>query len=634
MGKANRLKTEKAASTLAAPAKKRNVSKGMPTWVGTLIVVAVLVVAILLTVLFVMNSRGTFMRLRTIAKTENFKVTVPMMSYMVYTEYQTVVQTYNSYSEQFGTTIKVPAGDSTGTALDTSKALRDQIYQVKTNADGTQTTVTWFDYFADKAKADIEQILACCEYAHKNNVALTESEQDAIDLTIDNIALYAQYYGYTTNGYLASMYGNGVIEKDVRAMMELTELANKYSNIRSEEIINGVTDADVESQYNGNKSKYDTFIDYVGYTFTAKFDPIDASAAGAAETNAAKQAEYEALQAKYAGYIARLYEATTAQEFSTKLLAVLSEMFFDEEKDALLAKKEAGATLTAEEEQTCRNNAQTRAIAAVEKSSFKNVNSSDISDTELKDWLDDTGESARKPDDKLKDESVYDVYGNLLTNGEAGENATGTTYTDATSTYSVYFTTSGLHRDTGFVRSAGHILFSNDTYKNLKSADSLSGVAKVLAERVLARTDKVTPKEMAIELTTLMMEEGKLVATTNAAGQTIYTMDESVFKSYGEAYTEDGNVFYDDVTQGQMAEGFEDWLFGSSRVLGEVTYPGGVETNYGYHVMLYRGDEKPAWSHTIRVEMAEGKYDEWLKGAKAEFPVTFGDAGLWSMITG
>jgi hypothetical protein len=575
------------------------------------------------------------MRLCTIAETENFEITVPMMSYMVYTEYQTMVQTYDQYSQQFGTTISIPAADSTGKSLDKNKPLREQIYQVKTESDGSKTTTTWFDYFANKAKDDVAQILACCEYAKRNNIELSDSELDAIDITLSNMALYAQYYGYTTNGYLASMYGKGVIEKDVREMMILSELANKASAQRSDEILDGVGDEDVKAEYDKNQSKYDTFIDYIGYTFSVSFKPTDASAEGAAAKNEEKKAEYEAKQAKYAQYITELYAAETAKEFSEKLLTILQAMYLEEEREALLSKKTGeNPTLTDEEEKTCSTNASTRAIAAVEKAEKKNADAEKVTETVLKDWLKST-DPARKENDKLKDEVVYDAYGNKLVNGEfSGDEGTESTkLSEATSTYSVYFTYGGLHRDTGVVRSVAHILFSSETYKDLTSTSKLSGVAKTLADRVLARVGKVTAKEMAVELTTLMMEEGKITKET-VGDKTIYKMDEKVFESYGKAYTEDGNVMYDDVTQGQMVKQFEDWLFDSARVEGEMTYPGGVETEYGYHIMLYRGDEKPSWSHTIRNKMAEGQYDEWLKGEKEASPVSFGKASLWDMISG
>jgi len=81
MGKSNRIKTDKANETLSAPANKRkNASKGMPTWLGTTIVIAVLAALLLTTVFFVLDGRGTFKRMRVILATENYEVTVPMMS--------------------------------------------------------------------------------------------------------------------------------------------------------------------------------------------------------------------------------------------------------------------------------------------------------------------------------------------------------------------------------------------------------------------------------------------------------------------------------------------------------------------------------------------------------------------------
>ena len=122
MGKSNRIKADKANETLAAPAKKRNASKGMPTWAGTVIVVAVLAALVLTAVFFALNSRGTFKRMRVILATENYEVTVPMMSYMVYTEYQNLVSTYDQYSQQFGITVSVPSGKG-GTNISTIPGL-------------------------------------------------------------------------------------------------------------------------------------------------------------------------------------------------------------------------------------------------------------------------------------------------------------------------------------------------------------------------------------------------------------------------------------------------------------------------------------------------------------------------------
>jgi hypothetical protein len=158
--------------------------------------------------------------------------------------------------------------------------------------------------------------------------------------------------------------------------------------------------------------------------------------------------------------------------------------------------------------------------------------------------------------------------------------------------------------------------------------------AQTLATRILQRGAKISAEEMAKELVTLMKEEGKLTEKTGENGVKYYVISEADFEKYGNAYTEDGSVFYDDVTMGQMVEESEDWLFADGRVVGEMS-DGGVGTDYGYHVMFYKGDEKPAWSHSIRAELGEADYNEWLEALKEEHKPTFSEKDrLWNKITG
>ena len=209
-------------------------------------------------------------------------------------------------------------------------------------------------------------------------------------------------------------------------------------------------------------------------------------------------------------------------------------------------------------------------------------------------------------------------------------------YTSATSTYSVYIATSALHRSSGVVRSVGHILFKSETYDGMEEDDieSLSAPLQKLAKRVIKSGQEISAKAMADELLKLMNEEGKIEEKTTESGRTYYAMDESVFTVYGQTYTEDSSVTYDNVAKGKMVEEFENWLFDPARVEGEITYVGeAVQTTYGYHIMLYRGNEQPEWSYKIRKELAEGLYDEWLEQVQADYTVTYSDnAKYWSMI--
>ena len=249
----------------------------MPTWVGTLIVVSVLVLLVLITTACVLNARGTFKRMRVVAESENYKITVPMMSYLISTEYQNTISMYSQYTSGTGS-ISIGAGDG-GTSLSSSGSytlddLREIAYTAtKDEAGNSVMTSSWFDYFAGVAEKDVRQILACCEDARVAGVELSEAELDAIEAEMESLKTYAELYGYTTNGYISAMYGQGVILKDVRAMMELTKLASKWSEIKSDGYYDAVTEERVNAYYEANKSTYDVYCDYIGYTFTATFTP-------------------------------------------------------------------------------------------------------------------------------------------------------------------------------------------------------------------------------------------------------------------------------------------------------------------------------------------------------------------------
>lgn len=641
MGKSDRIKENNAARTLATPASKRAAKKTMPTWVGTVIVCVVLAVLIVGVALSVMNSRGTFKRMHVVARSENYKITVPMMSYMVYTEYQNLVSTYQQFSSQFGTTIAIPGGTG-GNSLDTSTALRDQVYSVTTDENGNEVTTTWFDHFVELARKDLAQILASCEYARANDIELEKTDLDAIKLALDNLDLYASYYGYTTTAYIGMVYGEGVSKSDVRKMMKLTSLSSKCGTVRSAELLAGVSDAEVEAKYNENTSAYETYIDYLGYSMTANFTPtavtddVDADNA----KNAELRADYEAKKARYLD-IANKLAASTADTFAFEsvLNQELTALFIEEEEADTLAKKGSGSSLTDEEKAACRATAEARVVEAMAEARVTDYNTGDSSLTsEVNTWMTGTEDDRRAAGDVKKYTSIYDAYGNET--DEAGtplSTSTSEAYTSASSTYAVYITTSALHRSSSVVRSVGHILFKSETYDGMKESDidSLAAPLQKLAKRVLKRGEEISAKTMADELLRFMNEEGKITEKTTESGRTYYSMDESVFTVYGQTYTEDSNVTYDNVAKGNMVEEFENWLFDPARVEGEITYiDEAVQTTYGYHIMLYRGNEQPEWSYKIRKELAEGLYDEWLEKVQADYAVSYNEnPKYWNMIS-
>ena len=619
MGKANRSKMEMAEDMLTSSTYKKNSKKGLPTWFGTAVIITALAVLVLLSAFFALSSAGTFNRMRTVIETDHYDVNVPMMSYAIYSEYQELVATYDNYSEQFGITISIPAGKG-GTTLDKTKPLRDQIYATKDeNEVELETPVTWFDHFAEQAMDSLKTNLVLCEDALDKDIKLTKEDKKSIDMAIDTLSSYASYYGYTTNGYIAAMYGQGVNKRDVRNMMEIEMLSAKYANQMAEKFVADIGEEDVLKEYNDNTAKYDVFVDYINYTFTASFTASTNKDAATAKTeNEKNAAKYEAKKEAYRAYLKELEDAAKADpaNYTTKLVEVLKKMYLAEEEEALLAKKSEGATLSDEEKATCAANAATKAETALANAIVKNADTTaSTMDTKFKTWVTDKN-TPRKDGDVYTNVVNKDAFGDDVTSKEESTEKTDSTtkdYEDSSSTYTIYLMKSGMKKNDGKLRSVAHILFKTESYANLTKTDDLTAERKVLADRVMAKHGKITAELMAKELIVLMEEEGNL-KKVEKDGKTYYTMDEAIFEAYGNQYTEDSNVLYNNVKQGQMVKNFENWMFAPERVEGEVTYPAAVETDYGYHVMLYRGDEKDAWKYSIQVSLAEGDYDAWQAG--------------------
>lgn len=616
MGKGNRTRNERATETLATVTPRQaSKKKGMPTWVGTLIVVAVLALLVLFVGFVVLNARGTFQRMRTFAETENYEVTVPMMSYMVHSKYQSTVSMYDQYSSQFGATIQIGGGEG-GNALDRTKDLRSQIYSATKDAEGNIVTQkTWFEYFAEAAEKDVCNYLACCEEARLNGVKLEKEDKDLIKEQLATIETYAAENGYSANGYVSVLYGKGVILKDVREMMEIIQLASKWSEKKADEFFDGVSNERMEEYYAANKATYDIYCDYTSYTFTTAFVPSqNADATAAATENATAAAKYKAEQERFAGYVEKLSQAKDAAIFKAELYNCL----YAEE---LLKSEEAkGSELTEAEKAACSKAAEDKVLKAMKTNMSADNEGEDEED--LYKWLFESKTEnnvkvyLRKEGDVKKFETVEKAYEDPK-EGEAIE------YEEAYSVYTAGCFNSGMHRNNDFVRSVGHILFKADTFDGKTSTEKLSGLTKEVADRVLARDGVLTAYAMAGELLDMMLAEGKITEETRQDGSKYYKIDKDVFEAYGQEYTEDSGIFYDNVYKGQMVKEYEDWLFDAVRVEGEISYPEPVKTEFGYHIMYYVGNEIEGWKSDIRVDLSDADNTAYLEGIQVTHPVTF-----------
>ena len=106
--------------------------------------------------------------------------------------------------------------------LDTTKPLNEQVYD---SAAGT----TWADYFLDTAISNAQASYALYNDAKANGYELADASKENLELSMDNLELYAMLYGHSnTKSYLTAMYGRGANEKSFEKYMEIQFYANDY----------------------------------------------------------------------------------------------------------------------------------------------------------------------------------------------------------------------------------------------------------------------------------------------------------------------------------------------------------------------------------------------------------------------
>ena len=228
--------------------KTKTAEAGKKNWL-LIVIAAVLAILLIGGVAFgILENSGSIQRGRTAMKTENYKVTNTMMTYYFRTQYNNFVNQYGQYLSYFG--------------LDTNKSLKTQYYD-------TAKTTTWFDYFMDSAKSQAEETLLLCEQAKKNGLSLDDEDKKEINEAIDSLKTYAKLYNLSANEYVAAMYGTGVKVKDVRACLELAQLASKQADKMEDSYS---FDEAARSAY-AEEHKSDFYsAEFLTYTFSAEYE--------------------------------------------------------------------------------------------------------------------------------------------------------------------------------------------------------------------------------------------------------------------------------------------------------------------------------------------------------------------------
>ena len=548
MGKGNRSRQDRAFETVnntEYEAAPKNTK--LITTIATAAVACILVACLALSA--VVNT-GVLLRSRNVAKTDNFSASGSVAAYLIYSQAQEMAALYQQYGMNY----------SVAQILDTS-----------------------FDSMAENTMSQLRQMLILSEYAKKNNISLSDDDKEAIDSYIGSIAEAASSNLYSTGAYIKLMYGAGVNEKDIREALELNYLANAAYKALEKEFEAQVTEDAVKKYMDEHVDQF-YMVDYLSYTFTAEL-----TAAGAEATEEEKAA-YEADKTALKALAEKLAAAKTADEFKAAAADYIVNTVASETFDELYAKEaltEAPAedvlkadkanvlalvlkSLTSEDEVKFEKSADDAYNNALEEIFDELCTDAEVAYTDLVSegvyhYAPDTEEDKIAEIDKwLFDETT-----------KAGDTKVITSEGDKKSTYTTYLMTETSHLDESETKDVAHILVQ---FESDKPTDEQKAAAKAEAEQILADF--------------LAGEQTK-----------------DAFEKLGNEKTDDSNVIYEGVYEGQMVAEFEDWCFDEARKTGDT---GIVETTYGYHVMYFIGEGKLAWENTAHAGVIGELFEAWL----------------------
>ena len=168
----------------------------------------------------------------------------------------------------------------------------------------------------------------------------------------------------------------------------------------------------------------------------------------------------------------------------------------------------------------------------------------------------------------------------------------------------VYLMTREPERDQSPTINVRHILFS--TSEHLEAADPENPTDE----------ENAAALEKCRELANQTLEDWKNGEATEESFGALAT---ELTDDPGSAST---GGLYEHVTQGQMADTFNDWCFDASRKAGDT---GIVETGYGVHVMYFVGTGDPMWKVEAESNLRAQKFEEWYKAQENLYTVTIND---------
>ena len=478
--------------------------------------------------------------------------------YYYYSSLNSFASTYGSYLSYFG--------------LDTSKPLDQQQYS---------DTMTWDDYFQQQAVNQLKNVYALTDEANEKGFEYDASSD--YDDMVSSIQSYAQQQGVSEDEYCKSVFGSDATLEGIKPYVEMSGLASAYYNDVKDNI--EVTDDEINTYYDENKDNYDS-VDYRVCKIEADMPEEETEAETKAQTETVAESSSETA----------VTESQTETESET--------MSAEESEAAAKAEEEAKAAAMAE----AKAKADDMLSKSTDEASFEKV---------YGDYATDASTDSLNTGKKKSSISPTDVANWLF---DADRQAGDTTVIEDTANnayYVVYFKDRYLdHTKTVDVR---HILISADT-ASTDTAETAETETAEAGETETAETESAEAQEQA-------KEDAKAAAKIKAE----QILDdwkngdatEDSFAELAKTYSDDSGSntnggLYEAVKEGQMVTNFNDWIFDASRKPGDT---GIVESDYGYHIIYFVGDNKEEWYVNIKDTIISNKLNDYMADLTADVEV-------------
>lgn len=478
--------------------------------------------------------------------------------YYYYSSLNSFASTYGSYLSYFG--------------LDTSKPLDQQQYS---------DTMTWDDYFQQQAVNQLKNVYALTDEANEKGFEYDASSD--YDDMVSSIQSYAEQQGVSADEYCKSVFGSDATLEGIKPYVEMSGLASAYYNDVEDNI--EVTDDEINTYYDENKDNYDS-VDYRVCKIEADMPEEETEAETEAQTETVAESSSETA----------VTESQTETESET--------MSAEESEAAAKAEEEAKAAAMAE----AKAKADDMLSKSTDEASFEKV---------YGDYATDASTDSLNTGKKKSSISPTDVANWLF---DADRQAGDTTVIEDTANnayYVVYFKDRYLdHTKTVDVR---HILISADT-ASTDTAETAETETAAAGETETAETESAEAQEQA-------KEDAKAAAKIKAE----QILDdwkngdatEDSFAELAKTYSDDSGSntnggLYEAVKQGQMVTNFNDWIFDASRKPGDT---GIVESDYGYHIIYFVGDNKEEWYVNIKDTITSNKLNDYMADLTADIEV-------------